>query len=143
MCVSNYSLREDQFSTEGSDSEAQGTIECVGDVRSNELDVSTDECIAGSSNTNPVCSSECCSISYDPVQVTDGAVIRKPQKRQGQKLRRFNPEWYRVYPWLVLCTTILKAFCSWCRYCQAKGLLTQKGEEHRLLKSWVKQESVT
>ena len=110
MCVSNYSQREDQFSHEGGDSKAQDTIECVGDVRSNELDVSTKGCIAASSNTNFVRSTACCSISYDPVQVADGAVICKTQKRQGQKLRQFNPEWYRVYPWLVLRTTILKAF---------------------------------
>ena len=98
MLVLIYSLREDQFSSKGSDSEAQGTIECVWDVGSNQLDVRIDECIAGSSNTSPVCTTACCSISYDLVQVTDSAVISKTQKRQGKKLQRFNPESYIVYP---------------------------------------------
>ena len=106
MCIyklihdSNYSLLEDKFSSEGSDSKTHCTIECVGDACSNEEDASIDDCMANSSNSNSVCTAAFCTISYDPVQVTESAVINKTQNRQCQTLGEFNPEWYRAYPGL-------------------------------------------
>ena len=35
-------------------------------------------------------------------------------------------EWYKKFPWLVLCTTKFKVFCSYCRYCYRRKLLTDK-----------------
>ena len=45
---------------------------------------------------------------------------------QGSKYRHFCSEWFQEYPWLVLCTTKLKAYCYQCRYCTEKGLLLDK-----------------
>ena len=35
-------------------------------------------------------------------------------------------DWYKSYPWLVLCTTRSRTLCSYCSSCHKRGLLTEK-----------------
>ena len=74
------------------------------------------------------CNAECCmKKGLDaPFQTLNQHVLRQTRRLQGNKWRQFSPEWYRVYPWLVLCVTTLKAFCHCCRYCYQKGMLLDK-----------------
>ena len=58
----------------------------------------------------------------------------KNPKMSGTKIRQFNPYWYRVYPWLVLCLTTLKAFCHVCRFCNKRGLFLDKNVDGTFVK---------
>lgn len=85
--------------------------------------------------TGSVCDGACCreeALSPQPFQPEDRAVIACTRKKQGQKYRSFSPAWYSSYPWLTLCTTRYKVYCTYCRYCSRKGLLglARKGEEN-------------
>ena len=72
------------------------------------------------------CESLCCQDTLNLYQVKDPHVIKKTRIPSGQRSRQFCIEWYSTYPWLVLCTTRLKAFCGYCRYCITRNLLTHK-----------------
>ena len=96
--------------------------ECSGDEY-----VVEDECDHTDGASGAICSASCCkNATYVPVQVTDPGTLLKTKKLQGKKWRQFNSDWFKVYPWLVLCTTKRKAFCSYCRYSSERGLLTEK-----------------
>ena len=71
------------------------------------------------------CDAQCCQDTLEVFQVTDESILKKTKKVQGHS-RQFCPDWYRSYPWLVLCTTRLKAYCAYCRYCNERDLLTDK-----------------
>ena len=52
------------------------------------------------------CSASCCKdATYFPIQVTDSSTLLKTNRLQGNKWQQFNSEWFKMYPWLVLCTT--------------------------------------
>ena len=72
------------------------------------------------------CRAQCCDLD-EPIQVKDKNAIRSTQKLQGKKWRQFSPDWYKSYPWLVLCTTRSKALCMYCSSCSKRGLLTARG----------------
>ena len=81
---------------------------------------SDEECTADSTadqsgtGNGSTCSASCCrDATYAPVHVTDSYVLLKTKKLQGKK---WHSEWFKMYPWLVLCTTRFQAFCSYCRY---------------------------
>lgn len=73
----------------------------------------------------------CCEEGLSPFQPKDSSVIDCTRKKQGKKNRAFSPSWYASYPWLTLCTTRYKVYCTYCRYCSKKGLLclAKKGED--------------
>ncbi len=71
------------------------------------------------------CNAQCCQDTLEVFQVIDESVVKRTIKVQGHS-RQFCPEWYRSYPWLVLCTTRLKAFCARCRYCVKRRIVTDK-----------------
>ena len=71
------------------------------------------------------CNAPCCQDSLEVFQVTDKNILRKTRKVQGHG-RQFCSEWYQKYPWLILCVTYFTAFCSTCRYCYKRNLLTDK-----------------
>ena len=97
---------------------------------------SDEECTTGSatdhlrSGSEPTitCNASCCNDAtlYNPVHVTHSSILLKTKKLQGKKWRQFNSEWFKMYPLLVLCTTRLKAFCSYCGYSNKRGLITEK-----------------
>ena len=78
-------------------------------------------------NSGPIaCSAKCCDL-VKPVQIRDkDCVIRSTRKLQGKKWQQFSPDWYKSYPWLVLCTTRSKVLCSYCSSCRKRGLPTEK-----------------
>ena len=77
-------------------------------------------------NPGPIaCSAKCCDL-VKPVQIRDKDAIRSTRKLQGKKWRQFFPDWYKSYPWLVLCTIRSRALCSYCSSCHRRGLLTEK-----------------
>ena len=61
-----------------------------------------------------------------PFQQKSLSILSKTRKLQGNKWRQFSPEWFESYTWLVLCTTTLKAYCHFCKYCATQGLLFNK-----------------
>ena len=61
-----------------------------------------------------------------PYQVKSPPILHQTRKLQGTKWRQFSSDWYDTYPWLVLCTTTLKAYCHFCKYCTKRGLLSDK-----------------
>lgn len=71
------------------------------------------------------CDADCCKAGYtgEPFQARNQGIILRTRKHQGRKVRQFSTDWYKIYPWLVLCVTTLKAFCYFCRYCFTNGLL--------------------
>ena len=71
-----------------------------------------------------ICAGECCK-EIDPVQIKDASVLSRTRKLQGKKWRQFSCEWYKTYPWLVLCGSRLKAFCAYCRSAHKKGVLSE------------------
>ena len=70
-------------------------------------------------------------MTLSPFQPTEPAVISCTKRKQGKKNRSFSPAWYTSYPWLTLCTTKYKVYCTYCRYYSRKGLLglAKKGED--------------
>ena len=58
------------------------------------------------------------AVSSGPHQVKDPIIIKKIQ---GKKSRYFCMDWFKDYPWLILCATRLKSFCYLCKYCSEKG----------------------
>ena len=83
--------------------------------------MSTSEVVTASQ----LCDAPCCQDSLEVFQVTDKTSLRKTRKVQGDG-RQFCSEWYQRYPWLILCITHFTAFCSTCRYCYKRNLLTDK-----------------
>ena len=59
-----------------------------------------------------------------PYQVKNPHILQQTRKQRGSKWRQFLPDWFKVYPWLVLCITTLKAFCYFCKFCTRRGLLS-------------------
>ena len=77
------------------------------------------------------CTADCCrELRLTPFQPSDQSIIEKTRK-QGKKYCQFSPAWYSTYPWLSLCITRAKAFCTYCRYCDGHCLLclAKKGED--------------
>ncbi len=71
--------------------------------------------------TTSDCFSECCKEALSPYQPSEAGIIEQTRKKQGKKVRQFSPTWYSTYPWLTLCVTTTKAFCTYCRYCSGKN----------------------
>ena len=63
--------------------------------------------------------------ALDVFQVTDATVLKRTKRVQGHT-RQFCSEWFKSYPWLVLCVTKLKAYRVYCRYTYRTGFLTDK-----------------
>ena len=84
------------------------------------------------SNTTSNCSAVCCNVlHYEPVQMSSTAILKQTRKIQGKKSRKFLADWFKMYPWLLLCTTRLKAFCSFCRYSFQNGFdYREKGRRY-------------
>lgn len=104
--------------------------ECLMEDNSVSETMLNDSDTAGSTSNpmpvNPsVCNGKCCDV-VQPVQIRDKDAIQSTRKLQGKKWRQFSPDWYKSFPWLVLCTTRSKALCSYCSSCHRRGLLTEK-----------------
>ena len=71
------------------------------------------------------CKCPCCCL--EPHQPVDKKTLAHTTKTYGgvkQKKRTFQTQWYKMHPWLSLCSTKGKVFCSTCMEAKAKDLLT-------------------
>ena len=59
----------------------------------------------------PVCSGQCCSNEEIAFQPKDKPTLMT----LAAKKRNFQPQWYKQYPWLSVCTTQKKVFCLYRR----------------------------
>ena len=70
------------------------------------------------------CCSECCAVNDPtPFQPKDTTTIARTRRQQGQKRRMFCTTWYANYPWLTLCCTRTRVFCTYSDFqasCNAK-----------------------
>ena len=83
------------------------------------------------STSDTLCKRKCCDVeaavvSGQPYQIESPDILAKTKKLQGTKSRQFSVEWFKKYPWLVLCSLHFKAFCYMCKYCYNKGYLLDK-----------------
>ena len=78
------------------------------------------------------CDCQCCrniSIPY-PLHVSDSKVshAHKSKERKEGKLkaysRKIQPSWYEKYPWISVCTSRFKIFCTICRHAKQQNFLT-------------------
>lgn len=88
------------------------------------------DCILEEEQESMICRSPCCdveaAVSGKPYQTKAPQIISATKRIQGGKHRQFLVEWYKLYPWLVLCTSSSKSFCYLCKYCSDKGYLLDK-----------------
>ena len=55
-----------------------------------------------------------------PYQPTNKTILSS-MARNG---RNFIEKWFKIYPWLTVCTTRKKVFCFFCKNAERKGLMT-------------------
>lgn len=65
------------------------------------------------------CNAKCCKDEGigKPFQMSNHDILFQTKKRQWSNTWHFLPDWFKAYPWLVLCVTMLNAFGYFCRYC--------------------------
>ena len=132
---SSEESNDDDFATEGnsclSSDEEQDSAEAVTSQPLTEEQDSATAVTPQPSSQVTVCESMCCTVSHTLSlhQVKDKGVIKKTRVRYGQRFRKFCTDWYGTYPWLVLCSRRLKAFCGYCCYGKYKGILTDKNAD--------------
>ena len=90
--------------------------------------VSTEREVGESSGTNSqfgpekgtgdvlACSNICCSCEGEAYQPKNDVILES----LSNKGRRFLPAWYERFPWITICATRKKVFCTFCR--QARSL---------------------
>jgi len=55
----------------------------------------------------PDCTAQCCIVCDKAFQPTD----KKTVETFTTKKRNFQPQWYKQFPWVSVCTTYKKAYC--------------------------------
>lgn len=111
------------------DKSAESGLPEASDLESLDGSFSSSSLSGSITSQNQECTSECCkdsSVMRLPYQVKSLPILSQTRKLQGSKWRQFSPDWYDVYPWLVLCMSTLKAYCHFCKYCTRRGLLSDK-----------------
>lgn len=68
----------------------------------------------------PVCSGQCCGSDEIAFQPKDKPTLLT----LTAKKRNFQPQWYKQYSQLSVCTTQKKVFCLYCRYATKHKLIT-------------------
>ena len=58
------------------------------------------------------CTALCCTSSDEAYHLTNKQVL----SQLASKGRNFQPQWYKQFTWLTICTSSNKAFCLYCRY---------------------------
>ena len=78
------------------------------------------------------CQCQCCSDPhgpYQPLELTESGVARAylSKERSGQVKsysRRIQPSWYKSFPWISVCTSSFKIYCTMCRSAKFRNLLS-------------------
>ena len=82
-------------------------------------------------NTPFNCIVQCCIHSDKPFQPVD----KKTLLTLSIKKRNFQPQWYKQFPWISVCTTYKKVYCLYCRHATKHNLISfSKGEKRPSLK---------
>ena len=80
----------------------------------------TGGCMPKAAPTN--CTVQCCVSTDRAFQPVDKRTLltftNKDQKRN------FQPQWYKQFPWVSVCTTSKKAYCLYCRHASQHNLIT-------------------
>lgn len=94
-----------------------------------EADVSSSSRLSDASDHTP-CNCQCCtdpSTPYHPQDVSRSGVVHTHHtKESGVKSysRHIQTAWYKSFPWISVCSTSLRIFCSICCAAKMRGLLT-------------------
>lgn len=79
------------------------------------------------------CTCQCCAqpgTPYQPLEVSNSKTAHahhSKERKMGQLKtysRRIQPSWYEKHPWISVCTSTYKIFCSTCRSAKELHLLT-------------------
>lgn len=74
-----------------------------------------------------LCDCQGCTLTdsvYQPLEVSNSKKSRVGKPKTKSYSRKIQPEWYKKYPWITVCTSTFKIFCVFCRNAKQKGLLT-------------------
>ena len=86
-----------------------------------------------SGNPGSSCDCQCCvnpGIPYQPANVSESKTVHShfcKERQHGQLKsysRKIQPNWYKRYPWISVCTSKYKIFCASCCGAKQQGLLT-------------------
>ena len=89
----------------------------------------SDESVSSSESTTDSCQCPCCSdpsTPHHPVDVSSPVVTQTHRnKDKGMKTytRHIQPIWYKKFPWISVCSSSLKIYCSVCRAAKFKGMI--------------------
>ena len=104
-----------------SESSGSGTEYSTSTTQSSDCDSAT---------TDDSCHCKCCSdpsIPNHPLDLSNSRVVHTHHdKERGIKSysRHIQPSWYKSFPWISVCTSSLKIYCSLCCTAKIRGLLT-------------------
>ena len=75
----------------------------------------------------PACSNICCSCEGEAYQPKNEVILAS----LSNKGRRFLPVWYERFPWITICATRRKIFCTYCRQARSLKMLSfsKKGDD--------------
>ena len=101
-----------------------------------------------SGNPGSSCDCQCCvnpGIPYQPANVSESKTVHShfcKEIQHGQLKsysRKIQPNWYKQYPWISVCTSKYKIFCASCCGAKQQGLLTFTRHKirHLLIKALV------
>ena len=87
--------------------------------------------VASEGEESAQCECPCCrdvTVAHQPLHISKSMTTSSySSQRQGKQVsysRKIQPGWYTEYPWISVCTTKYRIFCSICRHAQKQNLLT-------------------
>ena len=116
---SDSTVHEDERTEVPSDILEEGPVTCI-------LDDGDPKPSSAQGNRGNSCQCPCCELVLH--QPSDQKTLDKSIKIYGKgsilKKRSFQTDWYKLHPWLSLCSSKGKAFCSICMTAKANDLFT-------------------
>ena len=79
-----------------------------------------DEAESSSDTVPRGCTALCCSIIDKAFQPID----KRTLSTLTIKKRNFQPQWYKQFPWVSICTTYKNAYCLYCRHAAKHNLIS-------------------
>ena len=77
------------------------------------------------------CQCPCCADPSTPhhfLDTTSNCGVRYTHRNKGKGLKTYSrhiqPTWYKEFPWISVCSSTLKIYCSICREAKSKDLIT-------------------
>ncbi len=66
------------------------------------------------------CTAQCCVSTERAFQPVDKRTLLKFTNKKGN----FQPQWYKLFPWVSVCVTSNKAYCLYCRHAAQHNLIS-------------------